>query len=470
MKSLVTPGSANRNACGMITRRSASAPDMPSACAASICAARDRLDAGAVDLGLVGGVVQAEAEDRPRRSASSASTAREAVVETIELQQHRRAAEQLDVGRRRARRRRAASATATATAPARAAAPSGIASTIAQLETAASRRRPAGRARSWCGRREGRGAGGTRAAGRCPSCTRCTARRGRRDRAWPAGVVRLGVSASERASAARGSPSSPERSMRERGVERASQRPRPACARRSRSAVATSPTTRSPGRARSASTMMSSSSTASVRPLREVDVRLLDAFVGTRTRPAPAQHVPGERVGERARRAARAATRVSSIAGVALARHEPLGETVVRPREARCAAERASVTSSPFMTTSKVPRSSEGTSVRPVVLHELGAHARARARARRRSRPRSRSACPGCVGILEDVRLAALHVGAPAQHAALLHARERVAAVTALARCARVAEQRGGEQSERDGSKRGHLRVLLGAHVEQARR
>ena len=103
-KSFVIGGSASRSACGSSTWRSVCVGAHAERARRLGLAARDREQRAAIDLGLVRAVVEAEAEDRGLHRAE-AVVRREAVVEDEQLQQHRRAAEQLDVdARERARR------------------------------------------------------------------------------------------------------------------------------------------------------------------------------------------------------------------------------------------------------------------------------------------------------------------------------------------------------------------------------
>ena len=93
-KSLVIGASARRNACGPRTKRSDCHSLRPSVRAASSCPGGTAFERAAVDLALVGGVVQAECEDR-RHHRRQLHHRREAEVEDEELQQQRRAADQL---------------------------------------------------------------------------------------------------------------------------------------------------------------------------------------------------------------------------------------------------------------------------------------------------------------------------------------------------------------------------------------
>ena len=113
-----------------------------------------------------------------------------------------------------------------------------------------------------------------------------------------------------------------------------------------------------------------------MRPRCEIGVRLLDALV-EHDLGAAAQHLEGEAVRERADlRATRAATRgrrgdrASSLARTI----EPLGEDVVRAREEHAARARVGDLEAVHHDVERaaLERRHE---VRPVVLHELGAHA-----------------------------------------------------------------------------------------------
>ena len=98
MKSLVTGGMTTRKACGRTTWRKR----LPAAHAQRQrgfgLAARDGLDAGAVILGLAGGVVQAQAEDAGQEGVEPDADFRQAVVDQEKLDEQRRSADDLHIG------------------------------------------------------------------------------------------------------------------------------------------------------------------------------------------------------------------------------------------------------------------------------------------------------------------------------------------------------------------------------------
>ena len=99
-KSLVIGASARRNACGA-AHQPQGLPALEAEDARRLeLPARHAFERAAVDLALVGGVVEAQPEQRghERRQPDHAG---EAVVEDEQLQQHRRAAHHLDVAGQR---------------------------------------------------------------------------------------------------------------------------------------------------------------------------------------------------------------------------------------------------------------------------------------------------------------------------------------------------------------------------------
>ena len=100
MKSLVTGGITIRTAWGTITRRKAIRRDIPSASAASIWPAGIACKPGAVDLGLVGRIVDRQPAD-PRDPGRQLQQ----VEQDEKLEHQRRAADQLDVAGQEPRKR-----------------------------------------------------------------------------------------------------------------------------------------------------------------------------------------------------------------------------------------------------------------------------------------------------------------------------------------------------------------------------
>ena len=123
MKSLVTGGSATRRACGATTCRTACQRPSPSTRAASICVRRHGEQPRAVVLGLGRRVVEPQREPARDQRAQPQPELGEPVVDDDELQQQRRAAEELDVPQRERGERRRPVHAAPAPAPRRAPSP-----------------------------------------------------------------------------------------------------------------------------------------------------------------------------------------------------------------------------------------------------------------------------------------------------------------------------------------------------------
>ena len=100
MKSLTTGGITIRTAWGTMMRRRASARLIPSASAASICPRGTAKQSRAVDLRLVGRVVDAETQHRRPECGDHDAHLGEKEEDEVELQHDRRAAKKLDISRR----------------------------------------------------------------------------------------------------------------------------------------------------------------------------------------------------------------------------------------------------------------------------------------------------------------------------------------------------------------------------------
>ena len=99
MNSLPIAGITIRIACGRTIRRNVCDSGMPSACAASLLAARHGLDAGTEDLGHVGAVVEAERDDPGRDRREDDAGLRQGEIDEEDLDEQRRAADERDVQR-----------------------------------------------------------------------------------------------------------------------------------------------------------------------------------------------------------------------------------------------------------------------------------------------------------------------------------------------------------------------------------
>jgi hypothetical protein len=177
-------------------------------------------------------------------------------------------------------------------------------------------------------------------------------------------------------------------------------------------------------------------------PLGEVDVGFLHPLVGDAPRACLPQQVPGQGIGQRPHPQP---TQRREIAHprVAGARHQALGEDVVRAGEANASGARGGHLE-PIEDDVEGAALERGDQVRPVILHEQRPHPELPGQGGGDLHLESgEAAWP--LRILVDVRLSPLDVGAPAQNAAPFYPRQPRGRRLAPARAGRDHEGEPGE-------------------------